>query len=366
MAGYIRQDTTNNIADGNIINASDFDNEYNAIEAAFHATTGHTHDGTAAEGAPITKIGPAQDVIASAVALTPKVDNTIDLGSATFEYKDLFIDGTANIDSLVADTADINGGTIDGVTIGGVSAGAATFTTVGATTGNITTVNATTVDTTNIEVTNIKAKDGTSAGSIADSTGIVTFASAILTTADINGGTLDNVTIGGSTSAAGTFTTVGATTGNITTVNATTVDTTNIEVSNIKAKDGTAAATIADSTGAFTVSTAFTGTQDSSFTSTGALLIPVGTTGQRPTGASGKLRFNTSTTKFEGHNGTSWTSVGGGATGAGADEIFIENGQTVTTSYSVTSGKNAMSTGPITINAGITVTVPSGSRWVVL
>lgn len=82
--------------------------------------------------------------------------------------------------------------------------------TVAATTGNITTVNATTVDTTNLEVTNIKAKDGTSAGSIADSTGVVTFASAVLTTADINGGTMDGVTIGGASTAAGSFTTVTA------------------------------------------------------------------------------------------------------------------------------------------------------------
>jgi len=82
--------------------------------------------------------------------------------------------------------------------------------TVAATTGNITTVNATTVDTTNLEVTNLKAKDGTSAGSIADSTGVVTIASAVLTTADINGGTMDGVTIGGASTAAGSFTTVTA------------------------------------------------------------------------------------------------------------------------------------------------------------
>lgn len=57
-------------------------------------------------------------------------------------------------------------------------------------------LNATTVDATNIEVTNIKAKDGTSAGSIADSTGVVTFASTVLTTTDINGGSIDGVTLG--------------------------------------------------------------------------------------------------------------------------------------------------------------------------
>ncbi len=145
MAGYVRQDVSNNIADGNIINSSDFDNEYNAIEAAFNATTGHTHDGTAAEGAPITKIGPTQDVVASATTLLPKTDNTIDLGSSTLEYKDLWIDGTANIDSLVADTADINAGTIDGVTIGGASAGAGTFTTL--TASSTTTLSALTAST---------------------------------------------------------------------------------------------------------------------------------------------------------------------------------------------------------------------------
>lgn len=132
MAGYIRQDVTNNIADGNVINAADFDLEYDAIEAAFHATTGHTHDGTAAEGAPITKIGPTQDVVVSASSVTPKTDNTVDLGSAALEFKDLYIDGIANIDSLIADTVDINAGTIDGVTIGASTPSTGSFTTLAA------------------------------------------------------------------------------------------------------------------------------------------------------------------------------------------------------------------------------------------
>ena len=118
----------------------------------------------------------------------------------------LYVDGTNVI--LMDDFVDINGGAIDGTTIGASSAAAGTFTTLGATTGNITTVNATTVDTTNIEVTNLKAKDGTAAGSIADSTGVVTLASSVLTTTDINGGTIDGTTIGGSSAAAGTFTTL--------------------------------------------------------------------------------------------------------------------------------------------------------------
>jgi fibronectin-binding autotransporter adhesin len=68
----------------------------------------------------------------------------------------------------------------------------------------------TTITTTNVQATNIKANDGTAAITIADSTGQVTVADAVLTTADINGGTADNVTIGGSTAAAGSFTTLGA------------------------------------------------------------------------------------------------------------------------------------------------------------
>lgn len=99
---------------------------------------------------------------------------------------------------------------------------------------------------------------------------------------------------------------------------------------------------------------------------TGAINTPAGTTGERPTGVTGRFRFNTTLGKPEVYNGTSWGSVGGGATGGGSDEVFIENTQTVNTSYSIGSGRNAMSTGPITVASGISVTVPSGSRWIVL
>ena len=64
-------------------------------------------------------------------------------------------------------------------------------------------------------------------------------------------------------------------------------------------------------------------------------------------------------------NGTSLSSIGG-ATGGASDAIFYENGQTVTANYTITTNTNAMSTGTITINSGVSVTVPSGSRWVIL
>jgi hypothetical protein len=540
--GYTRNDTSNNIASGNVVTAADFDGEYDAIEAAFNATTGHTHDGTTSEGAPVTQLGPAQDFMATATEIKGKSTNTLDIGTSGVQFKNMYLDGLAYIDgfgestifattskvqfrdtglyinssvdgqldivgdievqvaaptidlnastaatldtalftltattldinaatavtidtanitvtgavALVGDvnvtgdldvdnltlngntivssntngdinltpngtgtvvisktdindgtldsvviggasaaaatvtdltasgtvtftgatvvnggavtTVDINGGTIDGSVIGGASAAAGTFTNIAgtsiqlsdttgsvqitstdttfhgpyiylthdstgpadgdetgdiyfrgnnsvdnmmtyarirgvssditdgtedgsllfySTTAGVSNINlrltnggvtlaylgntklvtsatgvtvtgevaATTVDVTNIEVTTLKAKDGTSAGSIANTTGVVTIASAVLTTADINGGTADAVVIGGASAAAGTFTTV----------NATTVDTTNIEVTTLKAKDGSSAGSIANTTGIVTLASSVLTTAD--------------------------------------------------------------------------------------------------------
>ena len=57
---------------------------------------------------------------------------------------------------------------------------------------------------------------------------------------------------------------------------------------------------------------------------------------------------------------------GGGAVGGGSDAIFYENGQNVTTNYTITDGKNAMSAGPITVDNGVTVTVGAGETWTVV
>jgi len=162
-------------------------------------------------------------------------------------------------------------------------------------------------------------------------------------------------------------------------------------------------------TGTVAVTGALTATLDSTFSSTGALIISKGTTGQRPTPASGMLRFNTTTTEFEGYNGTAWASVGGAAlsndtstatdvfplfanaTTGTASTLFtgnasllykpstgefkarvpvasngiVVNSQTVATSYTIAAGFSAMSAGPITLSGGAVVTLSSGSRWVV-
>ena len=123
---YTRQESAS-ITDGSVIEASHFNNEFNQVEAAFAASTGHQHDGTAGEGGYVPLIADldANNKIASDTsnnrfgvfvevggspveqfrfqdgAIVPVTDNDIDLGTGALEFKDLYIDGTANIDTLV-------------------------------------------------------------------------------------------------------------------------------------------------------------------------------------------------------------------------------------------------------------------------
>jgi hypothetical protein len=127
MTGYTRNDVNNNISDQNIIEAADLDGEFDAIQTAFNASGGHNHDGSVGGGAPILAIGPAQEIVSTSTALRPKSDGNIDLGTSALEFRDLWIDGVANIDSLVADTVTITGGTINGTAIGGSDPAAGDF-----------------------------------------------------------------------------------------------------------------------------------------------------------------------------------------------------------------------------------------------
>ena len=148
MAGYTRQSS---YSDGDTITAAHSNNEFDQVLAAFNNSSGHKHDGTAAEGpviglisdpgetTPLNKVvidNPnnqiefSVDVSSSSVeqfvvkdgVIEPTTDNDIDLGSSSKQFKDLHINGTANIDSLAADTANIDGGSIDGATLGTNSA----------------------------------------------------------------------------------------------------------------------------------------------------------------------------------------------------------------------------------------------------
>jgi hypothetical protein len=127
--------------------------------------------------------------------------------------------------------------------------------------------------------------------------------------------------------------------------------------------NGTSVGATTASTGAFTN---FTASGTASFTSTGAVKVPVGTTAQQPSPVTGMIRFNSTTSLYEGYGASAWGALGGGATGGGSDQIFYENDQTVTANYTIPATKNAMSAGPITIDTGVSVTVSTGAVWTIV
>jgi len=230
--GYTRNDTANNIADGNVINAADFDGEYDAIEAAFNATSGHTHDGTAGEGAPVTVLGPVQDFVASSTEVKPKTDNTLDIGTSALQFKDMYLNGKAYIDglgeTLLVDTDKAiqfrdTALSINSSTDGQLDIDADTELELVAPTVDIDASTAVTIDTATLTITGAANVTGDldvdniningnaiistdTNGNIAltpNGTGEVDISKV-----DIDSGTIDGVTIGGSSAAAGTFTAI--------------------------------------------------------------------------------------------------------------------------------------------------------------
>ena len=102
---------------------------------------------------------------------------------------------------------------------------------------------------------------------------------------------------------------------------------------------------------------------DSTYSGTGQVKLPVGTTAQRSASpVNGMIRYSTTENSFEGYQAGAW----GGISGAQANGVIYENNVTITSSYTFTANKNGFSVGPITISGGVTVTIPSGQRWVVL
>jgi hypothetical protein len=158
------------------------------------------------------------------------------------------------------------------------------------------------------------------------------------------------------------------------------------------------------------VGTSATPTVSFEIGATDAMLLPKGTTAEQPTGVAGYLRFNTTTTQFEGYNGSAWSSVGGAAisndtststnvyplfasatsgtaltvytgntkllykpsTGEFTSSVLtagngiVVNSQTVSASYTIAAGYSAMSSGPVAVASGQSVTISSGSRWVII
>jgi len=289
-------------------------------------------------------------------------DNTYDIGaSGATRPRNLFLAGSATVSgnqtltgTLTVDSTTDSTSTITGSiqTDGGLGVAKALYVGTSINVAGAGTINGTTIPASKTLVDTDTAQTLTNK----------TLTSPAINTATIAGGTINNASVGASTASTGAFTTL-------------------------------------------------TASSDSSFTSTGALAISKGTTAERPgSPTASMLRFNTQTTEFEGYNGTVWASVGGAAisndtstasnlyplfanaTSGTASPVYtgnatllykpstgelqstalvasngiVVNGATVSSSYTIATGSNASSAGPITVDSGVSVTVSSGSRWVVL
>ena len=152
----------------------------------------------------------------------------------------------------------------------------------------------------------------------------------------------------------------------LTSVNAAAITSINTVVANVSALTSVNAAAIVSVNSAIAaVSSAITITNvsDQNNSSTGWIDIPSGTDAQRGSPTQGSIRYNTDTPGFEGYNGAEWGALGGGNT---TTQGLWENSATISTSYAITAGNNALSAGPITIDAGVTVEVPTSSVWVIV
>ena len=107
------------------------------------------------------------------------------------------------------------------------------------------------------------------------------------------------------------------------------------------------------------------------FNSTGSIQLPSGTTAQRPgSPTNGDIRYNSTDHEVEAYKNGTWLNVGSGAGSTGGNNgqnaVFWENELTVTHDYSITASRGAGSFGTITINSGVTVTIPSTSSWTIV
>jgi hypothetical protein len=179
----------------------------------------------------------------------------------------------------------------------------------------------------------------------------------ISSSATITGGSIDGTAIGGSTAAAGAFTTLSAS------GNASVTGTLGVTGNATFTNDLTGNTTLGNASGDTITLNAATATipNNLNFNGTGTVRLPNGTTGQRPTPSAGMIRYNTTSGLFEGYT-TQWGGIGG----ASANGAVYENAQSITENYTMTTNFNGESVGPITIASGVTVTIPSGSRYVIL
>ena len=132
--------------------------------------------------------------------------------------------------------------------------------------------------------------------------------------------------------------------------------------------DGTDLTYQFDHAGALDLSGALTGTTaafsgDGTFSGTGQVKLPAGTTAQRSgSPANGMIRYNSDLSQFEGYGGGLWGGIGGAQAGG----AIMTNKTTASVNYTIASGENGLSVGPITVDSGVTITVATDQRWLIL
>jgi len=225
---------------------------------------------------------------------------------------------------------------------------------------------------TSLDTGAIKAADGSAAATIANSTGVITVGSSVLTTTDINGGTIDGTVIGGSTAAAGTFTTVNTNdhivigadgkaikigaSGDLQIAHDGT-DTTISNATGILKIDGAASSSIKINAAGASVDTQISGDNTAALlfvkastdkigigtatpayildvSSTDAVRLPSGSNATRPTAATGVIRFNSDSSAYEGStDGSTWTTFAMGAGGVAAISKVSATGDGSTSTF---------------------------------
>jgi hypothetical protein len=246
--------------------------------------------------------------------------------------------------AVTTSNATITGGTINNTPIGGTTPSTGAFTTLSSS-GNAT-VGGT------LGVTGTSTFTGLITGN-GGYTGALTSSSATL-----SGGTINGMAIGGTTAAAGAFTTLTASSSATLTPSGTiTIGPGTAGTINNMAIGGTTPLS-----GAFTTISA---TGDGTFSGTGQLKLPAGTSLQRSgSPVAGMIRYNTDTVAYEGYSAGAWSALGGGG-GAAADGCIYVNYRTISGNYTFDPSQSGESVGPITIITGATVVVSTGSRWIV-
>lgn len=107
----------------------------------------------------------------------------------------------------------------------------------------------------------------------------------------------------------------------------------------------------------------FTSAGDGTFSGTGQVKMPAGTVAERSgSPVNGMMRYNTDSGQFEGYASGQWGGIGGAQAGG----AILTNKTTASSDYTITAGENGLSVGPVTVNSGVTITIASGQRWLVL